>query len=355
MKGFENKYFNKSFGKINLIYGLVGLGIGLLISVFESVVNNKLRSPRDIISNLIFSAIITLCITNSIYLFSCFWQSKKKPEWHFILIFYGCNILGTLIGIELSYLAIALIFQVPFHFLDHFNNYRFSFVVVMIVGTVIYFYRLQQATMIARLHEKELDLVKVKQLITQAELQTLQSKINPHFLYNSLNSIASLIHEDADKAEDMTLKLSKLFRYSINSSQDNMATIIEEMEIVNTYLAIEKVRFGDRLSFTDDVAEEIKNNQIPRFLIQPLVENALKHGLNDMASNGVLKISIKKDGDNIAIAITDNGKPFPTELNMGYGLQSTYDKLALLYGENYQVQIANAPEKQIRILIPAAL
>jgi two-component system LytT family sensor kinase len=353
MQGFENRYFNKSFVKINLIYGLIGLTIGLLISVFVSVFNNKLIPPNDIVANLIFSTLITLSITNSIYLFACFWRSKEKPMWHFILIFYGGNLLGMLIGIEVSYLAMALIFHVPYHFLSHFRDYRFSFLVVIIVSTIIYFYRAQQAAMIARLREKELDLVKAKQLITHAELQTLQSKINPHFLYNSLNSIASLIREDADKAEDMTLKLSRLFRYSINSPQENMAPLTEEMEIVNTYLAIEKVRFGDRLNFITHIDDAVKNSQIPRFLLQPLVENALKHGLNDMASNGELKISINKVGENIVICIADNGKPFPAELNMGYGLQSTYDKLTLLYGENYQVQIINAPQKQLKIIIPA--
>jgi two-component system LytT family sensor kinase len=353
MQGFENKYFNKPFGKINLIYGLIGLVTGLAISAFESAINNKLIRPRDIISILIFSTLITLSITNAIYLFGCFWRSKKTPLWHFIFIFYSCNILGMLIGIELSYLAISLIFHTPFHFLNHFSEYRFSFLVVVIVSTIIYFYRTQQATMNARLKEKELDLVKVKQLITQAELQTLQSKINPHFLYNSLNSIASLIHEDADKAEDMTLKLSRLFRYSINSPNENMAPVTEEMEIVDTYLEIEKVRFGDRINFITHIDESIKNVLVPRFLIQPLVENALKHGLNDLAKNGELKIIISRESENISISIADNGKAFPAELNMGYGLQSTYDKLTLLYGENYQVQIANAPEKQIRILIPA--
>jgi sensor histidine kinase YesM len=94
---------------------------------------------------------------------------------------------------------------------------------------------------------------------------------------------------------------------------------------------------------------------VPRFLIQPLVENALKHGLNGMAVGGELKINIKTEGEYISIAIADNGKPFPAELDMGYGLQSTYDKLSLLYGETYQVQITNNPEKHIRILIPAAL
>jgi LytS/YehU family sensor histidine kinase len=261
--------------------------------------------------------------------------------------------LGTLVGIELSFLIVSFIYNTPYHFLDHFAIYRFSLLIVVIVNTIVYFYIAQRETMKAKLRQKELDLVKLQQLKTQAELQTLQSKINPHFLYNSLNAIAGLVHEDADKAEDMTLKLSRLFRYSINSPNENTATVTQEIEIVETYLSIEKVRFGDRLNFVMQIDAAVKHAAIPRFLIQPLVENALKHGLNDMAKDGELKIDIGMMGANILIAITDNGKPFPAELNMGYGLQSTYDKLTLLYGENYQVQIVNSPQKQIRIEIPA--
>src|SRR6185295_4960438 len=105
MKGFENRYFKRSFGKRNLLYGLIGLVTGIFISAFESAINAKLIPPRDIISNLIFSTLITLIITNSMYLFARFWRSKKNPMWHFILFFYGCNILGMLLGIEVSYLA----------------------------------------------------------------------------------------------------------------------------------------------------------------------------------------------------------------------------------------------------------
>lgn len=352
MQAPKNKYFSRSFAKTNLIYGSVGIAIGLVICIFESVINDKIIPFNDIISTLIFSTVITLSITNSIYLFACLWRSEKNSVWRFVLIYYGCNILGMLIGIELSFLIVSLIFHVPFHFLSHFNEYRFCFLIVIVVSTIVYFYRAQQGALNARLKEKELDLVKAKQLVTQAELQTLQSKINPHFLYNALNSIASLIRTDADKAEDMTIKLSRLFRYSINSPQENMSVVSEEMEIVNTYLAIEKVRFGERLRFEIHTDDDVKNSLIPRFLVQPLVENALKHGLNDLARNGELKVAISKEGANVVICVADNGKPFPDELDIGYGLQSTYDKLTLLYGESYQVQISNSPQKQIRILIP---
>lgn len=353
MKKPENKYFGWSLAKTNLVYGLIGEAVALIICIFESVINNQLIPLKQFITSLIFSAIISLIITNSIYFVTSLWRSKNLRLWQFVLILYACCIGGMLVGVELSYLVTSIIFHIPYHFLSHFSDYRFNLLIVVVVSTIIYFYRSQQGVMKTKLREKELDLVKAKQLIMQAELQTLQSKINPHFLYNSLNSIAGLVHQDADKAEEMTLKLSRLFRYSINSPQENQATVTQEMEIVETYLDIEKVRFGSRLNFSTQIDPAVQNALIPRFLIQPLVENALKHGLADMTENGELDLTIAPAGAEILISIADNGKPFPDELNMGYGLQSTYDKLTLLYGKNYEVQISNAPKKCLRIKIPA--
>ena len=222
----------------------------------------------------------------------------------------------------------------------------------MIIGTLVLLYQFQKINTAALLKSKEIDLIKLNQLKTQAELQALQAKINPHFLYNALNSIASLVHEDADKAEDMTLKLSKLFRYSINSMEDNFSTIKEELEILDAYLAIEKVRFGDRINFKTEVPEVLLTKQIPRFLLQPIVENALKHGLKDSMKGGLLKVKIEQIENRIVIYIYDNGIPFPEELITGYGLQSTYDKLQLLYKEDFDIQINNTPEKRIKISIP---
>jgi len=347
------KVHNRSYLKTNIRYGLIGVLVGLIIVAFKSAASGELMEVDSMLINIMFAAVITLSIANSLFLFEYLLIRDSIKIWQLVLVYYTCNALGALIGIEISYGLISLIFNTKFHFLQHYADYRFSGVIVLVVGTIIYFYHAQKGRMESRFKEKELEMAKLVQLKTQAELQTLQSKINPHFLYNSLNSIASLIHEDADKAEDMTLKLSKLFRYSINSQQENMAVVKEEMEIVNTYLDIEKVRFGERINFTSQIAADVLSMPIPRFLIQPLVENALKHGLNNKASDGQLHIMADTDGANIFITIADNGQPFPDDINMGYGLQSTYDKLSLLYGDDYRVQISNHPQKHIKITIPA--
>jgi sensor histidine kinase YesM len=353
MKESVFKDRERSYLRSNVQYTVIGIVVGLVIVVFKSAVIGVMLPLQDTLVNIMFSVVITLSIANSMFLFEYLLIKEKGKGWILLLVYYSCNAFGMLMGIELSYLLVSFIFHVPFHFLNHYQEYRFSGVIVLVVGTIIYFYHAQKGRMETRLKEKELAMAKLVHLKTQAELQTLQSKINPHFLYNSLNSIASLIHEDADKAEDMTLKLSKLFRYSINSQQENMASIKEEIEIVNTYLDIEKVRFGDRINFMMQIAPEVKDLRIPRFLIQPLVENALKHGLNNKADHGVLQIIANRDADNISITIADNGVPFPDDINMGYGLQSTYDKLSLLYGDNYRIHISNHPQKHIKITIPA--
>jgi two-component system LytT family sensor kinase len=353
MKESVFKDRGRSYLRSNVQYTVIGTVVGLIIVVFKSAFIGAMLPLQDTLVNIMFSVVITLSIANSLFLFEYLLIKEKCKGWILLLVYYSCNAFGMLMGIELSYLLVSFIFHAPFYFLNHYQEYRFSGVIVLVVGTIIYFYHAQKGRMETRLKEKELAMAKLVHLKTQAELQTLQSKINPHFLYNSLNSIASLIHEDANKAEDMTLKLSKLFRYSINSQQENMASIKEEIEIVNTYLDIEKVRFGDRINFMMQIAPEVAGLRIPRFLIQPLVENALKHGLNNKADHGILQIIATRDGDNISITIADNGVPFPDDMNMGYGLQSTYDKLSLLYNDNYRIHISNHPQKHIKITIPA--
>ena len=201
-----------------------------------------------------------------------------------------------------------------------------------------------------KLSEQEFQLLNMEKLKTRAELDALQAKINPHFLYNALNSIASLVHEDPDKAESMTLHLSKLFRYTTGRDGSHFSSLADEIDMVKTYLQVESVRFGDRLTFTiSPITEAVSQTQIPQFLLQPVVENAIKHGIAKRADGGLIDIQITEDAGWLTLCVHDNGPAFPDTMGAGYGLRSIQDKLRLLYGEAATVTLQNDPKKQVII------
>jgi sensor histidine kinase YesM len=344
-------YIKQNLLTTNLWAAVGGLGIGAVIVAFISVATGKLPGYNMVVSQVVFSVCITMAISNSVFFAQRIFTINKGSVWVFLAMYYGSSLLGVVIGVELAYFILSLILDFPFKFL-HLKDMGFSAMVALVVCTMSYMYFAQKERLTAKIQEKELDMLRLREMKTQAELATLHSKINPHFLYNSLNSIASLIHEDPDKAESMTIKLSKLFRNSINQGQESMIKIKDEVEIVKTYLEIEKVRFGERIDFQFDIDEDTREYLVPRFLLQPLVENALKHGLAQIAGEGKLRITIGRFDARLRIAVSDNGKEFLRELEVGYGLQSTYDKLNLLYGNDYDLHILNEPEKQIEILLP---
>ena len=199
--------------------------------------------------------------------------------------------------------------------------------------------------------EKDLELSQLKELQTQTALKSLQAHINPHFLYNSLNSIAELVHTDRDKTEQMALSLSDLFRYSINRSSKKSSTLKEEVEMVKNYLEIEKIRFGDQLDYNIEVEHDLENVEIPMFLIQPLIENAVKHGISKTEEKGIIKLKIEKQQHDLHITVYDNGPSFPEGLVSGYGLQMIQDVLSLTYGDQATLSWQNRPEKMIEIVI----
>lgn len=202
-----------------------------------------------------------------------------------------------------------------------------------------------------KLNEKELEVIRLSEQKTKAELDALHSKVNPHFLYNALNSIADLSITDGKKARRMTIALADLFRYSINYSQNNYSTINDEVAMTEVYLQIEKIRFEDQLSYSVSIDEEAGHYLIPRFILQPLVENAVKHGLKATGQMTEIYFEVKREGGRLIINISDNGPAFPDQLVPGYGVKSVFDKLDLLFPGHYEIHFSNHPRKQITIYI----
>lgn len=224
-----------------------------------------------------------------------------------------------------------------------------SFYFSLFGGLVYLFLRYNELDKLRQLNNKEMELLKLGELKTRAELEALQSKINPHFLYNALNAIADLSLVDGRKARDMTLALSDMFRYSINYKGGNYSSLTEEVSMADTYLKIEKVRFEDRLSYELTMQEQAGNYLVPRFLLQPLVENAVKHGLNNTVTAIHIKLEAEIQDATLLIRLYDNGIRFPADIIPGYGLKSVFEKLELLYAGQFEVKLLNEPQKYIQI------
>lgn len=238
---------------------------------------------------------------------------------------------------------------------NHVFSYPFligqSFLLWAAIATGNFLNNFRQHFTSLRKQEAKLEEAKKNELASQAELDALQARINPHFLYNSLNSIASLAQIDPPKTEAMAMALSKFYKYSTNRKDAHLSTVEEEIEMLKTYLEIEEIRFGERLQFEIDYQKASFSWRIPRFLLQPIVENAIKHGYNKMDNNIKILIKVKEEPESISFEIYDNGKPFPESMNVGYGLRSVQKKLKLLFPEKHQLEFVNAPQKHVSIKI----
>jgi LytS/YehU family sensor histidine kinase len=189
--------------------------------------------------------------------------------------------------------------------------------------------------------QKEEVEAKLKALAAQAELKALKAQINPHFLFNSLNTIASLTTSAPAKAEEAVEKLADVFRYVLSSSDREFVTLENEIDFLDSYLDIEKARFGDRLSVSKSIEPGTLNTRIPSLILQPLVENCLKHG----TSEGKAKIEIRcyLNGDDIGIEVRDEGKGVPDEIKKGNytkgtGLKNVNERLLKVYGDGYSLK-----------------
>jgi sensor histidine kinase YesM len=174
---------------------------------------------------------------------------------------------------------------------------------------------------------------KLQNLVTQAELETLKSQINPHFLFNSLNSISSLTITNPGKAQEMVIKLSDFLRYSLSHDKNEKTPLQKEFENLKRYLEIEKVRFGKRLNFVYHIPENCYRYVIPNMILQPLIENSIKHGVYNSADEVQVEITCKEEKYDLVIEISNDYDPETIKpKGEGIGLRNIRKRLQLIYG-----------------------
>jgi two-component system, LytTR family, sensor kinase len=231
------------------------------------------------------------------------------------------------------------------------TKYFFSMSMVFTEGLTLYWLIVLTAYSIDYYHKYQASLVKGSRLQTQlvqAQLQALKMQLHPHFLFNTLHSISALIHEDPDAADRMIARLSDLLRLSLESGAAQQVPLHQELRFLDLYLAIEKTRFEERLDVSFEIEPEAHDAIVPNMILQPLVENSIRHGIGPQMGLGRIRIFAAREGDRLVLKITDNGKGLSSAgisgAQKGIGLGATIGRLERLYGSDQNFLLRNLGE-----------
>lgn len=214
----------------------------------------------------------------------------------------------------------------------------FTYLVILGVGFAIDYYR--------KYRERELQASELKTQLARAQLETLRAQLHPHFLFNTLNSIVGLIRNNENRAAiRMTTGLSELLRHALDSADRQEVALSDEIEFINRYLGIQQMRFSDRLRVEVDIAQDAMEARVPSLILQPLVENAVHHGIAARDAAGSVKLSAARSNGRLEINVYNDGPQLPTDWRMeqcrGIGLANTRARLNQLYGTNCQFDLRN--------------
>jgi LytS/YehU family sensor histidine kinase len=212
-------------------------------------------------------------------------------------------------------------------------------------------------TYYSELRDRHVKSMQLESLLHQAQLQTLRSQLNPHFLFNALHSIAELVHANPKLAEQLILRLGDLLRQVLRSSTEQEVALADELDFIKGYVEIERMRLGDRLQVTWEIAPDALQIKVPSLILQPLVENAILHGIAPIAQPGALEIRAARDGESLHLQVRDTGPGLPQQTSpqrLGIGLSNTQSRLHRLYGSKQRFELLNDKGLVVNIHIPVS-
>jgi two-component system, LytTR family, sensor kinase len=223
---------------------------------------------------------------------------------------------------------------------------------ILFYGVIILVYYLMIFN--RNIREKLVQEAELKSLVKESELNSLKSQINPHFLFNSLNSISSLTMFQPEKAQEMIIKLSEFLRYSISIKAEKLTSLQDEISNINRYLDIEKIRFGKRLAFDLQGIETCRELKVPGMILQPLVENAIKYGVHESIEETRIEINCSCNSTALIVAIKNAWDPdFAVKKGEGIGLKNIRSRLRIIYSRDDLMQITKDQHHyEVKILFP---
>ncbi len=222
----------------------------------------------------------------------------------------------------------------------------------LIIWNLIYF----TYHYIEKSRQEQLDKIRLQTLVKELELKTIKAHINPHFIFNALNSIRALVDENPERARQAITELSNILRSSMQAEKLETSSLEKELGIVKDYLALEHIRFEDRLNVVYDIDDDTLDQPVPPMMLQTLVENAIKHGISKRVEGGTIRIISDFKGDSHELIVQNTGHLNGTYNHDGFGIYSTQNRLLLMYGEKAHFQIKDENDVvEAKITMPVIL
>jgi two-component system LytT family sensor kinase len=320
----------------------------LLYLLFILIISLLFVNLVSIDSKLTFGVTLTDIITFNLLLgilgFS-FWFSSKYLSientkiTRIVLSHFAGGILVTIVWMLIGYFIVMSLVKDT----DSYGNFFIQTIKSrFIIGLLFYFLLTAFYYIVIYYSDFQERLVKeteLKNLITQAELRSLKFQINPHFIFNSLNSMSALTEIDPKKAKQMIIKLADFLRYTLANNDRQKNSLNEELKNIKLYLDIEKIRFEDKFEYVEELQEQCGKTEIPSMILQPLFENAIKHAVYETLDKVIIKLTCKKQDNFLKISINNNFEGESHKKGAGVGLKNIRDRLALIYRQDNLMEV----------------
>ena len=317
-------------------------------------------TPAEIVVRLIANAVVTLAIGTALWVA----YGRLLPR-----AFVTVTGSTARLGLQAAAVVVAVIFGLalfaPFqpmlcgkHPLEaSLSDWLPSFYLSIVVATGFVWIARSYERLRVQAREVEAREQDARNAALAAQLAALSARTNPHFFFNSLNAVASLIQEDPDRAERMVERLSDLFRYTLDGSRRRYVPLREEVEMVRDYLDIEGIRLGDRLTWTVEIGDGVGDVEVPPLVLQPIVENAVRHGVSGRREGGRVEVRVQRDAGELLVAVTDDG-PGPggsKHSGSGTSMRDLKKRLAIVYGERARIdaRAAEGGGYRVELRVPA--
>jgi len=338
----------QSFAKQSQQFWALQIGgwLGYALVVFAAIVHPQFDSPGFNLSGQMIN--LTIEVLSGFSLSYLQWAIIRKVvhlplKRTLFLSFFSAGIMGLIFNIiKLASYKTIVYNQVWYEQLNmlEFGGWFLFSVSTMFIWTAIFFIMLYNA----KLQKEHEMLLRAQTSAKDAQLQMLRYQLNPHFMFNTMNAISTLIYKkDNDVAGEMLDKLCSFFRYSLDEKSSQTSTLQKEIELLELYISIEKVRFGDRLSISLDIASDTLFAEVPMLFLQPIIENAVKHGIESRKGKGCISVSSKVENEQVVILVNDegHGEVKRSEKGFGIGLANTRERLTTLFNHDSNLEICD--------------